>query len=327
MRRYVIRRLLVVIPELFFIAIAVFTLLYITPGDPASYILGDTATEAELQAYREFLGIDRPYIVQLGDYLYSLFIKWDLGTSWVLKTSISYEIANRLPYSLAVGMFSIVVGVITGVPMGIAAAVNQDKAIDKFVLLFTSIMHCIPNYVWAFVFIIVFSLNLGWLPAYGIGGPKYFVLPCLCLTIGSFGGMARSMRSQMLEVIRSDFVMAAKAQGFSRNTVYYKVALSNALIPMITQLGNSVAGVLGGTMILETIFSIPGMGTYITNGVQKLDIPVVESSVIFMAIWYCLVMVVVDILYAMADPRIKSQYEEQGGRSRSLRKKEKVENA
>ena len=289
MKRYILKRVLIVIPELLFVAIAVFTLLYLTPGDPATYILGDTATEAELQAYRTFLGIDRPYLVQLGDYLYKLFIRHDLGNSWVYKTNISQEIANRLPYSLAVGMFSIVVGLVTGIPMGVAAAVNQDKGIDRFVLLSTSLVHCIPNYVFALVFIIVFSLHLRWLPPYGIGGIQYYIMPCACLTIGSFGGMARSMRSQMLEVIRSDFVMAAKAQGFSKRNVYYRHALPNALIPLVTQLGNSFAGILGGTMILETIFSIPGMGTYIQNGISKRDIPVVESSVIFLAIWYCLV--------------------------------------
>ncbi|MGN0998824.1 MAG: ABC transporter permease [Faecousia sp.] len=309
MKKYIIKRLLIIIPELLFVALAVFTLLYLTPGDPAAYILGDTATEAELAEYRTFLGIDRPYMVQLGDYLYKLFITHDLGNSWVFKTNISDELAMRLPYSLTVGMFSIICGVLTGIPMGVAAAVKQDSLLDKTILVMTSVVHCVPNYVIALIFITVFSLHLRWLPPYGIGGIEYYIMPCACLLIGSFGGMARSMRSQMLEVIRSDYVTAARAQGFSKRNVNYRHALPNAMIPMVTQIGNSFATVLSGTIILETIFSIPGTGMYIQSAISKRDIPVIEGTVIFLAIWYCLVMAVVDILYAVVDPRIKSQYE------------------
>ncbi len=313
MRRYVIRRLLFVIVELLFVALCVFTLLYFTPGDPARYILGDTATESELAAYREFLGIDRPYIVQLGDFLYSLFIKFDLGDSWVYKTSIMYELGNRLPYSITIGMFSILCGLLTGIPLGVAAAVHQDSVLDRVILFITSIVHCVPEYVVALLFITLFALNLGWLPAYGIGGPKYYIMPCACLLIQSFGGMARSMRAQMLEVIRSDYITAARAQGFSKNSVNYRHALPNAMIPMVTQIGNSVATVMSGTIILETIFAIPGTGMYIQSAITKRDIPVIEATVIFLAIWYCAVMVIVDLAYAFIDPRIKSQYENEGG--------------
>ncbi len=311
MKRYIIKRLLITIPTILIIAIAIFTLLYFTPGDPAKMILGDTATTEEVEAYREYLGIDRPYFVQLGDYLYKLFIKFDLGKSWVYQTNITDEIIARLPRTFAISMYSLLIGAFCGIPMGVWAATHQGGKADKFVLLISSIMHCVPGYVIALLLIIVFALHLGWFPAYGIGGIKYYILPCASILIGSFSGLSRSMRTSMLEVIRSDFVVSARAQGYSTRSVYYRHALPNALIPIVTQMGAQFAGALGGTIILETIFTIPGMGLYAQSAISSLDIPVVTSTVVILGIWYCLVMVLVDILYAVLDPRIKAQYEAQ----------------
>ncbi len=308
MVRYAIRRILITIPIIIGIAIIVFTLLYFTPGDPAEMILGTSATQEELESYRAYLGIDRPYLVQLGDYLYKMFIKFDLGTSWVYGDNIYGEILTRLPRTFAISMFSMVVGLLTGIPMGVYAAVKQNSRFDHFVLLITSVMHSIPNYVYAMVLIIIFSLQLQWFPSYGIGSWRNYVLPCACLFIGAFGGNARSMRTEMLEVIRSDYVIAARAQGINKNRVYFQHALPNALIPLITQLGTQFAGALGGTIILETIFSIPGTGLYIQNAINMRDIPIIMGTTIFLAIYFCLVMLVVDLVYAAVDPRIKAQF-------------------
>lgn len=322
MLRYVIRRVLITIPIIVGVAFLLFTLLYFTPGDPAQIILGSTATTEELESYREVLGINRPYIVQLGDYLYRLFIKFDLGKSWTGGTTIGYEIGLRLPRTVAISLYSILIGICTGIPMGVYAAVKQNGKFDKFVLVITSVLHCVPNYVFAMVLIMVFALNLNILPAYGIkDGIASYILPCASIFLGSFGGMARSMRTSMLEVIRSDYVMAARAQGIPRRSVYFLHALPNAMIPIITQLGGQFAGALGGTLILETIFSIPGMGLYIQGAISMRDIPVVMGSTIFLAIWFCLIMLVVDVIYAAIDPRIKAQYVAQAAR-RPRRKKE-----
>lgn len=316
MGRYIVRRLLITIPTIIIVTILVFSLLYITPGDTAEIILGSSATEEQYETLREALGINRPFLVQLGDYLYKLFIKWDLGESWVYSSTLSEEIATRLPITLAISMYSILIAVVTGIPLGVYAAVKQNGPFDKFVLVVTSILHCIPNYVFAMLFIVEFSLKRPIFPNYGIGSLKHYVLPCLCLFISNFGTMARSMRTSMLEVIRSDYVMAARAQGFSRKVVYFLHALPNAMIPIITQLGGRFAGALGGTLILETIFSIPGMGLYIQGGINNHDIPVILGSVVFLAIWFCLVMLAVDVLYAVIDPRIKAQYIAQGQKRR-----------
>jgi peptide/nickel transport system permease protein len=313
MTKYIVKRLILTIPIIVCVAFFVFTLLYFTPGDPAVMILGDTATTQELEEYREYLGINQPYIVQLGNYLYNLFIKFDLGESWVYKTNITYEIGNRMPYTFAICVYSILVSAVLGIPLGIAAAVHQNKAIDKFVLVFSSIMQCIPNFCIALILIIIFSLKLGWLPAYGTtAGLASYILPCVSILMGSFSGLARQMRSSMLEVIRSDYVVAARAQGFSRNVVYYAHALPNALIPIITILGTHFAAGLGGTLILETIFSIPGMGLYVQGAISHRDRPAVVGCVVFLGILFCLIMLGIDIAYAIADPRIRAQYESQG---------------
>lgn len=311
MLRYIIKRLIITIPTLVFVAFAIFTLLHFTPGDPARLILGSTASDEDVIEYREYLGLNRPYIVQLGDYLYKIFIKFDFGNSWINNSSITEEVKARMPRTLAIGIYSILVGAICGIPLGIWAAVHQDKFIDKLVLIGSSITHCIPNYVVAMVLILVFALKLGVLPAYGFGSPVHYILPCACIFLGGFANMARSMRSQMLEVIRSDYVVAAKAQGFSAKKVQYKFALRNALIPIITQIGSQFAMALGGTMILETIFSIPGMGKYVQTAVGQQDIPVVLACSTFLAAAFCIIMLLVDITYALIDPRVMSLYKEE----------------
>lgn len=322
MAKYIIKRLLITIPIILLVTIFVFTLLYFTPGDPAVIILGDQATTEELDSLREYLGVNDPYIVQLGRYLKSLFIDFDLGESWIYKTNVSYELANRMPRTTAICIYSVLVGAIVGIPLGVLAAVHQNGIADKIVLATSSIFSCVPNYCVALVLILVFALKLRWFPAFGIeDGLKSYVLPCIAIMIGGFAGMSRQMRSSMLEVIRSDYVTAARAQGFSSNAVYYLHALPNALIPIITMMGTQFAGGLGGTMILETIFSIPGVGMYVSGAITKRDRPAIIGCAVFMGILFCLIMLGVDIVYALVDPRIRAQYEAQGARRKRGHKK------
>ena len=321
MARYIIKRLLICIPVIFCVAVLIFTLLYFTPGDPAVMALGPSASVEELDAFRDYAGLNDPYIVRLGNFLYRLFIKFDLGESWIIKTNVSYEIANRLPVTAGIALFTVLISAVLGIPLGVLAAVHQDGIADKIVLVLSSILRCIPNFWVALMLVVVFALNLRWLPAYGItDGIRSYILPCITITLGSFAWTARQMRSSMLEVIRADYVTAARAQGFSRNSVHFLHALPNALIPIITVLGTQFGMNLGGTIIIETIFSIPGMGTYIQNGISSRDLPIVTGSVVFLAIMFCLVMLLVDILYAFVDPRIRSQYERQSQRKGKIGK-------
>lgn len=312
MRRYIIRRLLVMIPIILCVAILVYTIMFFTPGDPALMILGETATTEELDAMRDYLGLDQPYIVQLGQFLKRLFIDRDLGESWIYRTNITYEIGLRMPRTFAICVYSILVSAIIGIPLGVAAAVHQNGIADKIILVTSSIMMCLPGFCIALLLIVLFSLKLGWLPSYGIGSFKHYILPCFTIMITSFANIARQMRSSMLEVIRSDYITSARAQGFSRNSINYVHALPNALIPIITIMGTNFAAGLGGTMILETVFSIPGIGQYVQGGIANRDYPVVTGSVVFLAILFCVIMLFIDIAYALVDPRIRAQYEERG---------------
>lgn len=322
MAKYIIKRLIITIPIILLVTVLVFTLLYFTPGDPAVIILGDQASNEELDSMREYLGVNDPYIVQLGRYLKSLFIDFDLGESWIYKTNVTYELANRMPRTTAICIYSVLIGAVIGIPLGVIAAVHQNGIADKIVLASSSILTCVPNYCVALVLILIFALRLGWFPAFGVKeGLKSYVLPCLSIMIGSFAGMSRQMRSSMLEVIRSDYVTAARAQGFSKNSVNYRHALPNALIPIVTMMGTQFAAGLGGTMILETIFSIPGVGLYVSGAITKRDRPAIIGCVVFLGILFCLIMLGIDIIYALVDPRIRAQYEAQGAKRKRRHKR------
>ena len=315
MLRYILKRLLICIPVIFCVAVLIFTLLYFTPGDPAVMALGTSASPEELEAFREYAGLNDPYIVRLGEFLCRLFIKWDLGQSWIVRTNVSAEIANRLPITAGIAFYTVVISAVLGIPLGVVAAVHQDGFADKFVLVLSSVLRCIPNFWIGLMLIVVFARNLGWLPAFGVTeGIRSYILPCITIMLGSFAWTARQMRSSMLEVIRSDYVTAARAQGFSKLSVHYLHALPNALIPVVTVLGTQFGMNLGGTIIIETIFSIPGMGTYIQGGISSRDLPIVTGSVVFLAMLFCLVMLLVDVLYAFIDPRIRAQYERESKR-------------
>lgn len=322
MAKYIIKRLIITIPIILLVTVLVFTLLYFTPGDPAVIILGDQASNEELDSMREYLGVNDPYIVQLGRYLKSLFIDFDLGESWIYKTNVTYELANRMPRTTAICIYSVLIGAVIGIPLGVIAAVHQNGIADKIVLASSSILTCVPNYCVALVLILIFALRLGWFPAFGVKeGLKSYVLPCLSIMIGSFAGMSRQMRSSMLEVIRSDYVTAARAQGFSKNSINYRHALPNALIPIVTMMGTQFAAGLGGTMILETIFSIPGVGLYVSGAITKRDRPAIIGCVVFLGILFCLIMLGIDIIYALVDPRIRAQYEAQGAKRKRRHKR------
>lgn len=312
MIRYTIRRIIILIPTILIVAALIYTVMSFTPGDPASQILGETATTEQLDEMREYLGINDPFLVRLGRFMKQVFIDFDLGESWIYQTNITYEIGNRMPRTFVICVYSVLVSALIGIPLGVSAAVHQNGIADKIILVFSSIMMCLPGFCVALVLIIIFSLKLGWLPPLGIGGIEYYILPCITIMLTSFPNIARQMRSSMLEVIRSDYITNAVAQGFSEKAVYYRHALPNAMMPIITIMGTNFAMGLSGTMILETIFSIPGIGQYVQIGIANRDYPVVTGCVVFLAILFCLIMLCVDLVYASVDPRVKAQYVERG---------------
>ncbi len=309
MIRYILKRIIWMVPIVLGVTILVFTLMTFCPGNPAEIILGSTATEEALAAKTEELGLNDPYLVRLGNYMVDVFIKRDLGASWSTNVNIMASIMERLPRTLILTIVTLLIAFGLGIPLGIMAATHQNQWQDSLSMIIALIGVAIPNFWLALMFILLFSVRLGWLPAMGItDGLKSYILPAATACMGAFATCARQTRSSMLEVIRPDYITTARSKGVPERTVIFKHALKNGLIPIITMFGTTFGGMLGGMMIIETVFAIPGMGTYIITAVNNRDYPVVQGGTIFLAITFSLCMLVVDLLYAAVDPRIKAQY-------------------
>jgi ABC-type dipeptide/oligopeptide/nickel transport system permease component len=308
MGRYILRRLIWMIPVVLGVTILVFTIMYFIPGDPVKMMLGSEATAQEIAAMRQKLGLNDPYLVRLGKFVGGIVLHFDFGESWVYNTPVTKELLNRFPRTITIAAICILLQILIGIPLGIIAAVNQNgwgDRISMFIALFGVSM---PNFWIALMLVLFFSVKLGWLPPYGLGGLKFYILPCIANAFPGIATQARQTRSSMLEVIRSDYVTTARAKGMSELRILLKHALPNALLPVITIIGNGMGMLLAGTVVIESIFSIPGVGMYLVGGINSRDYAIVQSSVIFLAMAFTAVMLLVDLAYAFIDPRIKAQF-------------------
>jgi len=309
MWKYVVKRLLWMIVILFGVAFVIFTILYFTPGDPAELILGTEASEAEKAAKRAVLGIDQPYLVQLGNFFYQTFIKFDFGNSWIYETPVMDQMVQRLPRTVLMNLAGMVITTFLGVPLGIMAARNQGKWQDYGVISACMLFISMPGFWVSLVCVLIFSVRLGWLPTNGIGDFKHYILPVLSSCFAGVAGNARQGRSAMLEVIRSDFVTTARAKGQEESVIVTKHMLPNAMMPMITMLGGRFGFIVAGSAITERIFSIPGVGLYMLNGIGYRDYPIIRGCTLFFAAFAAVCILITDLCYAWIDPRIKAQYQ------------------
>ena len=309
MSRYIYKRLLLMIPVVIMVAVLIFTIMYFTPGDPAIIILGPNASLEQLAAKRAELGIDQPYLVQLWNYLKNVFIRFDFGNSFINGRSVSSQIMERFPRTLMIAALSVLLSIVAGVPLGIVASVHQYTWKDNASMFAALIAASMPGFWIAQMMSLLFALKLGWLPATGIDSWKCYILPVVANAIGGIAAMARQTRSSMLEVIREDYITTARAKGQIERKVIYHHALRNALIPIVTCAGGAFGFQQGGALVVETVFSIPGLGKYMMDAINQRDYPSIRGTVIFLAIAFSIVMLAVDIMYAFIDPRIKGQYQ------------------
>lgn len=309
MRKYIINRLLWMIVIVIATAFLIFSILYFTPGDPARYLLGNTASESDIAAMHEQLGLNDPYLVQLGKYMYQTFIQLDFGTSWVFKVPVYSELVTRLPRTLLIGLAAMVINVIVGLSLGIFAGTHSGKWQDSVTMAIAMVFVSCPDFWVALMMILLFTSKLGWLPAYGIDSWKCYIMPIIASSLGGVANNARQTRSSILEVFRADYITTARAKGQVEKKVVFNHMLPNALMPIITALGTGLSRIVAGSAVIEAVFSIPGVGQYMLTSVNYRDYPAVRACVLFFAVFAAIVMLLVDLVYAFVDPRIKAKYD------------------
>ncbi|MDU2114752.1 MAG: ABC transporter permease [Peptoniphilus lacydonensis] len=308
MTKYILKRLLILIPTLLGVSFIVFLLLYLSPGDAALAVAGPDATKEAVDAIRESLGLNRPFIVQYGSYLKNLIFHFDLGTSYQSGKSVSEALLRVFPTTMKLAGGSLVIAIVFGITFGIIAALKKNTIVDSIITTVGMIGLAMPIFWSGLLLIIIFSTKLRVLPASGFSSIKHMILPWIALGFQSSAVIMRITRSAMLDVLDKDYIRTSKAKGLKKSKIIFVHALKNAMIPVITTIGLQAGGLLGGSILTETIFSIPGIGRLMVESIKTRDYPTILGAIMLIAIVYSLISIVVDILYGFINPRIKSEY-------------------
>ena len=307
MLKFIGKRLLMLIPVLIGVSLIVFTLMQLSPGDPAMIILGAQAAPEDIAILREEMGLNDPLVVQFFRFLFGMFTL-DFGTSYKDGMPVLTKLLEALPYTAQLTFSAILLALIVGIPAGIISATKQYSIFDRIASVLALIGFSTPNFWLSIMLILVFSVNLQWLPVSGTGSILHLVLPSIALGLQSAAVFTRMTRSSMLEVLNMDYIRTARAKGLSERVVILKHALKNALIPVITVVGLQIGLLFGGAILTETVFAWPGVGRLMIDSIRAKDTPVVQGGVIFTASIFVFINLLVDILYAYVDPRVKAQY-------------------
>ncbi len=307
MHRYIIKRLIMLIPVLLGVAFIIFAIMSVAEGDPVYSVAGPDATEEELDALREEMGLNGSLIERYFRYIGKL-LRGNLGTSYISQMDVMKLYLQRLPNTLRLASLAMVVAILMSVPLGIIAAVNQNSWKDTIAMILALIGLSMPNFWLGLLLMLLFSLKLGWFPSGGSEGALSVVLPAVTVGVGLAALLTRTTRSSMLDVLRQDYLRTARAKGVSERKVVMHHALRNALIPIITIFGVQFSNVLGGSVLAETVFAWPGVGRLVVDAIDQRDIPTVTGALIMTTMLVTIVNLLVDIVYAYVDPRIKAQY-------------------
>lgn len=322
MLKYILKRILLMIPVLFGVYFIVFTLTYIAPGDPVVGILGSDYTEEQYQETVQELGLDQPFLVQFFNRVKGVITEFDLGISYQSKRPVAEEVLERFPVTLKLGFLGVLFSIVVGLPAGIISATKQYSLVDYSVTSLTVLFSALPNFWLGLMLMLIFSLRLGWLPASGVDSWKAWIMPMIVNGISPVCIITRLVRSSMLDVIRQDYIQTARAKGMSERVIVRKHALKNALLPVVTSIGVQMGTVLGGSVITESIFAIPGVGSLLVSAISNLNYPTILGCVFFLCIAICILNLIVDVAYAYIDPQIKAQYVSGSSRKVKLRRKE-----
>lgn len=308
MLKYIVKRLILVIPILLGVSFLIFSIMALTPGNPAQILLGDAATEEQVEALSKELGYDKPFLQRYFTYIKGISTKFDFGNSHRTGIPVLEEIISRASVSFVIASLAIIGACLIGIPIGILSAVKQYTLLDTMPTFLALILAALPAFWLGMLLLFLFALVLGVLPGGGIGTWKHYVLPVFTLSLPHGAMILRYTRSSMLETIREDYIRTARAKGVSERNVIWKHALKNALLPVVTVMGISFISLLGGAVSVETLFSIPGLGRTLVESVKMKDLPLVMGLTLFVSFASAFIVLLVDIIYSFIDPRIKARY-------------------
>ena len=309
MLKYIIRRIIAMIPVVIGITFLVFMIMQLAPGDPVQMILGDNASPEAVEAMRDEMGLNDNVLIQYGRYLVNL-AQGDMGTSYVNKRPVADEVFSRVPATFKLAAVAAVVSIVIAIPLGILAAIKQNTLFDHSSMVVSLIGISMPAFWLALMLMLLFSLKLGWLPAQGAkDGWKSYVLPSIAIGFMQMAAIARTTRSSMLETIRQDYIRTARSKGITEREVIFNHSFRNALIPTVTIVGVQLGGLLGGAVLTETVFAWPGLGRLVVQAVNGRDVPVVLGCIVVLSVGFSIVNLVVDLLYGFIDPRVRSMYQ------------------
>ncbi|MEG1012400.1 MAG: ABC transporter permease [Ruthenibacterium sp.] len=305
MVRYIIKRILWLVPIMLGVLVIVFALRSITAGSPVDQLLGDTATLEQRQALEEKLGLNKSLPEQFVSYAMGV-LQGDLGTSYMSKAPVLEEILIRVPTTVIICFGAVFIGLILGVPLGALSAQKQNTWIDSVILIMSMVLRSIPGFCLGLCMIWIFAVNLHWFPAVGISDPRGYIMPMVAIGLGSMANYTRITRTTMLEVTRQDYVRTARAKGQREGKIIWSHELRNAAIPIAASVGTQLGWQLGGALIIESVFGVPGIGKYIGDAVTARNFPAIQGGVIFLAFVFCVVNLLVDLSFTVINPRLKT---------------------
>ncbi len=308
MHRYILKRIAMLIPVLLGVSFIIFALMHYAPGDPVRMMLGNSATQEQILEVQEAMGLNKSLIEQYLIYMKNLLFSGDLGSSYISNLPVWQLVSERLPATLLLSVLGISFALLIGIPAGIISAVKQYSLLDNLVMLIALIGISMPNFWLGIIMIIFFAGQLAILPVSGWSGPAYWILPMIAVGASSASTIARMTRSSMLEVLSQDYLNTARAKGKKEISVILKDGLENSLIPIVTSAGLLFGILLGGAVVAETVFAIPGIGKLMIEAISQRDYPVVTGTAIVVAAMLGIVNLLVDLSYSFLDPRIKSLY-------------------
>ncbi|WP_332700292.1 ABC transporter permease [Bosea sp. (in: a-proteobacteria)] len=312
MLAFIVRRIITTIPVMAFVALFVFSLLYIAPGDPAAIIAGDQASPADVERIRASLGLDRPYLVRFGEWFFRV-LQGDLGTSIFTSLPVTQLIAQRIEPTLSLMVLTLIMAVSIAVPLGVVAAWKAGTWVDRAVVGFAVLGFSVPVFVIGYLLAYTFALKLDWVPVQGYTPIsqglwpwfKNLILPAITLGTVYIALIARITRATMLDVLQQDYIRTARSKGVAQNSILFMHALKNAAVPIITIIGIGVALLIGGAVVTESVFAIPGLGRLTLDAILRRDYPVIQGVVLIFSFVYVLVNLAIDLIYTLVDPRIR----------------------